>query len=158
MTLTYRKIKESDISAFVEMVDCPYVQKAELFVGAQKRKQPYSDVFNMLVKENKEPVFHTFLILRNGEPAGCLCRVRTSAKPGVISIGGWVDKNHRGRGVFGRALKMLIADLQKEYPDHVFSATARNENAPSLKTLRNIGFREIAPVKDQGPKTEFVYP
>jgi RimJ/RimL family protein N-acetyltransferase len=155
MNLTYRKILEKDIPVLIDMVSCPFIQELTLFQNAKKDGRTPSKIFNDLVQENEEPVFHSFIVFNNDEAVAFLNRVITSAKPGYIIVGGWVDKNHRGQGIFGKALTILINDLKQEYPERDFFAMADEKNAPSLHTLDKIGFRREG---RSGSKINFVYP
>jgi [ribosomal protein S5]-alanine N-acetyltransferase len=66
--------------------------------------------------------------------------VRGSAQ--YASIGYWIDETYAGRGITTRAVAMAIDHCFGPVGLHRLEATVRPENAPSLRVLAKLGFRE----------------
>jgi ribosomal-protein-alanine N-acetyltransferase len=58
------------------------------------------------------------------------------------SVGYWVDAGLAGRGVMPTALALVVDHCFAEVGLHRIEANIRPENAPSLRVVRKLGFRE----------------
>jgi ribosomal-protein-alanine N-acetyltransferase len=58
------------------------------------------------------------------------------------SVGYWVDRSAAGRGVIPTALALVVDHCFTEVSLHRIEANIRPENAPSLRVMRKLGFRE----------------
>jgi ribosomal-protein-alanine N-acetyltransferase len=58
------------------------------------------------------------------------------------SVGYWVDERVAGRGVTPTALALVLDHCFREVGLHRVEASVRPENAPSLRVVRKLGFRE----------------
>ena len=58
------------------------------------------------------------------------------------SVGYWVDERVAGRGVVPTALALVVDHCFRSVGLHRVEANVRPENAPSLRVVRKLGFRE----------------
>lgn len=58
------------------------------------------------------------------------------------SVGYWVDRAAAGRGVIPTALALVVDHCFTEVGLHRIEANIRPENAPSLRVMRKLGFRQ----------------
>lgn len=76
-------------------------------------------------------------IVADGELAG---QISCFQSEGLDCVGYWIAKEHWGRGIAGRALALLLAEVVKR---PLFAQAART-NGRSLRVLERCGFRVIA--------------
>ena len=55
----------------------------------------------------------------------------------------WVDEQHRGYGIYKKLLTRIIADSDSKEDLVIF---AENDNIPSLKGIRSVGFQHVSDV------------
>ena len=84
-----------------------------------------------------------FAVTYDGELAGQVTVaniVRGAFQSG--SVGYWVDVRRAGRGVMPTALAMVVDHCFTEVGLHRIEANVRPENAPSLRVVEKVGFRQ----------------
>jgi RimJ/RimL family protein N-acetyltransferase len=74
-------------------------------------------------------------------PAGWITLVVSNWEHGLSEVGYALSTDHQGRGVMGRALELLLADLFANTRIERVEARCATDNAPSQRVLEKAGFR-----------------
>lgn len=84
----------------------------------------------------KNPALVPRVIVLDGRVIGSIACFQNEGRD---CVGYWIDKAHWGRGIAGRALALLLAEVSRR-PLH---ATAAKSNTASIRALRSNGFRHV---------------
>jgi ribosomal-protein-alanine N-acetyltransferase len=120
----------------------------------EERHSPaaFTAMLRIMRRESRAGRSLPFAILYDGQLAGqvTVANVIRGAFHSA-SVGYWVDAELAGRGVMPTALALVVDHCFAEVGLHRIEANIRPENAPSLRVVRKLGFRE------EGLHARFLY-
>jgi ribosomal-protein-alanine N-acetyltransferase len=145
--ITIRPIGIEDADFLVEMMEDKKFQKYYLKRLLLKNKSEAINYINGALRESKKGKTFCYIILNGKEKSGILDIYKINKKDKRCSIGYGVKKEHWGKGVATKAVKLGIKEMKK-LDLHGCEGTVDPKNLGSMKVMEKTGFKKIGLIKD----------
>jgi RimJ/RimL family protein N-acetyltransferase len=129
--------QDSEISRFIPLVPVPYTREdGRAWLEAVERGWRDSDEQTFAILDGKSAAFLGVVTVRLGEES---------------SVGYWLTRSARGRGVMTEALKAIVAWARAEHGIQRLFLTAHPDNTASQRVAEKAGFTRAGLTEHRPP-------